>query len=214
MTYTTIFFDLDDTLYSNESGLWQAIRERISFYLHEQLGFDEEEVPAIREDYFQNYGTTLRGIQANFDVDEKDYHAYVHQLPLDEYIAPDPNLRALLEHLPQRKIIFTSADMAHAERVLAHLGISDYFEKIIDIYAIAPHAKPQPEAFQKALSLAGENDPGPCVMIDDFPKTTRAARDFGLFSILKGNKGSAKDADAILKDWSSLPKLLRNGKTD
>ena len=212
MTYTTIFFDLDDTLYPHESGLWQAVRGRISLYMHEKLGFDKEEISAIREDYFQTYGTTLRGIQANFDVDEKEYHAYVHQLPLDDYIAPDPNLRALLEHLPQRKIVFTSADMAHAQRVLSHLGISDYFEKIIDIYAVAPHAKPQPEAFQRALSLADENDPRSCVMIDDFPKTTRAARDFGLFSILKGNKGSVEDADAILENWSSLPKLLCNGK--
>ncbi len=212
MTYTTIFFDLDDTLYPSESGLWQAIRGRISLYLHEKLGFDEDKVPSIREDYFQNYGTTLRGIQANFDVDEKDYHAYVHQLPLDEYIAPDPNLRALLEHLPQRKIIFTSADAAHAERVLAHLKIREYFEKIIDIYAVAPHAKPQPEAFQRALNLAGENNPSSCVMIDDFHRTTRAAREFGLFSILKGNKGMAGDADAVLHNWKELPELLNGRK--
>ncbi|MCP4141397.1 MAG: pyrimidine 5'-nucleotidase [Chloroflexi bacterium] len=212
MTYTTIFFDLDDTLYPHESGLWQAIRARISLYLHEKLGFDKEEVPAIREDYFQNYGTTLRGIQANFDVDEKDYHAYVHQIPLDEYIAPDPNLLALLEHLPQRKIIFTSADSAHAERVLAHMKMRDYFEQVIDIYTVAPHAKPQPEAFEKALSLAGEKNPNTCVMIDDFPKTTRAARDFGLFSILKGNKGTTDDANAVLHNWDELPYLL-NGHT-
>ncbi len=208
MKFSTIFFDLDDTLYPHESGLWQAIRGRISLYLHEQLGFSKDEIPVIRENYFQNYGTTLRGIQANFDVDEKAYHAYVHQLPLGEYIAPDPSLRALLEHLPQRKIIFTSADATHAERVLAHLEIRDCFERIIDIYSVAPHAKPQPEAFQRALSLAAENDPTSCVMVDDFPKTTRAARDFGLFSILKGNKGTAGDANAILNDWNELPYLL------
>ena len=208
MTYTTIFFDLDDTLYPHESGLWQAIRGRISLYLHEQLGFDKEEVPSIRENYFQNYGTTLRGIQANFDVDEKDYHAYVHQIPLTEYIAPDPNLLALLKHLPQRKIVFTSADAEHAERVLAHMEIRDHFEQIIDIYAVAPYAKPQPKAFAKALSLADENAPNTCVMIDDFPKTTRAARDFGLFSILKGNKGTQEDANAVLNDWDELPYLL------
>ena len=211
MKFSTIFFDLDDTLYPHESGLWQGIRGRISLYLHEQLGFAIDEISGIRENYFQTYGTTLRGIQANFDVDEKAYHAYVHQLPLGEYIAPDPSLRALLEHLPQRKIIFTSADATHAERVLAHLEIRDCFESIIDIYSVAPHAKPQPEAFQRALRLADESNPNSCVMIDDFPKTTRAARDFGLFSILKGNKGTEDDANAILNDWNELPYLL-NGK--
>ena len=212
MTYTTIFFDLDDTLYPHDTGLWQAIKDRISLYMHEKLDISWDEIPARREEYFLKYGTTLRGIQANFDVDEGAYHAYVHQLPLGGYIAPDPNLRALLKHLPQRKIIFTSADATHAQRVLAHLEIDSFFEQILDIYAIAPYAKPQPEAFQRAMELVGEIDPRACVMIDDLPRTTRAARDFGLFSIIKGNKGTPDDADAKLENWSDLPKLLLNGK--
>ena len=211
MNFTTIFFDLDDTLYPHESGLWQGIKNRISLYMHEILGFSWDEIPARREEYFLKYGTTLRGIQANFDVDEDAYHAYVHQLPLDEYIAPDPNLRALLEHLPQRKIIFTSADAKHARRVLAHLQLDSCFERILDIYAIAPHAKPQPEAFQRAMEIVNESNPRRCVMIDDLPRTTRAAKDLGFFSILKGDKGKPNDADAKLKNWEDLPALL-NGK--
>ncbi|MBT3323198.1 MAG: pyrimidine 5'-nucleotidase [Anaerolineae bacterium] len=211
MTYTTIFFDLDDTLYPHESGLWQGIKDRISLYMHEELGFSWDEIPARREEYFLTYGTTLRGIQANYDVNEDAYHAYVHQLPLEKYIAPDPNLRALLERLPQKKIIFTSADAKHAQRVLAHLEISEYFEQILDIYAIAPYAKPQPESFANAMKLVGESDPSTCVMIDDLPRTTRAAKDFGLFSILKGNKGKPEDADAKLNNWDELPALLHLG---
>jgi len=212
MNFTTIFFDLDDTLYPHESGLWQAIKGRINLFMHEQLGMTWDKIPAYREKYFLDHGTTLRGIQANFDVDEEAYHAYVHQLPLAEYIAPDPDLLALLDHLPQRKIIFTSADEKHAERVLAQLQIRDHFEKILDVHAIAPYIKPQPEAFQYALDLAGESDPHSCVMIDDLPRTTRAAKDFGLFSILKGNKGNPGDADAMLSNWKDLPGLL-NGRT-
>ena len=211
MTYTTIFFDLDDTLYPHDSGLWQAIKDRISLYMHEILGMSWDEIPAHREEYFLKHGTTLRGIQANFDVDEEAYHAYVHQLPLGTYIAPDPDLLALLKHLPQRKIILTSADAKHAERVLAHLQIRDFFEQVLDVHAIAPHIKPQPEAFQRAMELVGENDPSTCVMIDDLPRTTRAAKDFGLFSIIKGKKGTPEDADARLEDWKELPKLLANG---
>lgn len=208
MTFTTIFFDLDDTLYPHESGLWEAIKKRISLYMHEQLGMSWDEIPATRESYFLEYGTTLRGIQANFDVDENAYHAYVHQLPLDEYIAPDPNLLTVLDQLPQRKIIFTSADTTHARRVLAQLQIADHFEKILDVHAIAPYIKPQADAFQRAMDIVGETDPRRCVMIDDLPRTTRAAKDFGLFSILKGKKGSSDDANADLQDWRDLPALL------
>ena len=38
MKFTTIFFDLDDTIYPHESGLWEAIKARISQYMHEELG--------------------------------------------------------------------------------------------------------------------------------------------------------------------------------
>ncbi len=206
--YSTLFFDLDDTLYPHESGLWEAVKARISMYMHEELGMAWDDIPPAREKYFREYGTTLRGIQAHFDVDEDAYHAYVHHLPLDEYIVPDPSLRALLRHLPQRKIILTSADDAHARRVLEHLQLSDCFERILDVRAIAPFIKPQPEAFRRAMELVGEEDPQRCVLIDDLPRTTRAAKDFGFFSILKGQKGTLADADARLVDWRELPALL------
>ena len=208
MNFKTIFFDLDDTLYPHDSGLWIAVRDRIQLFMHDELGMSWDEIPEKQADYFQTYGTTLRGLQAHFDVDEQNYHHYVHQVDLGKYIAPDPDLVAILEQLPQRKIIFTSADAKHAERVLDHLQVRHYFDEILDIFALKPHAKPQPEAFRRALQLTGERDPHRCVMIDDLPKTTRAAREFGMFSILKGSKGSAEDANAQLFDWKDLPEIL------
>lgn len=213
MTFNTIFFDLDDTLYDHESGLWKAVKARISLYMHERIGLSWEEIPSLRDGYYQNYGTTLRGLKQDYNVNERDYHDFVHNLPLAEYIAPDPDLIAILEHLPQRKVILTSADADHARRVLAQMQISAYFERILDIYAIAPYAKPQHEAFQRALDLVGESEPRACVLIDDLPKTTHAARAFGMFSILKGNKGTREDANAILQHWRDFPSLLNGHKS-
>lgn len=208
MTFKTIFFDLDDTLYSHKSGLWIAIKDRIQLFMHEELGMDWDEIPATRDKYFEQYGTTLRGIQANHNVDELVYHNYVHQINLGEYIAPDPELVAVLEHLPQRKIIFTSADAAHAERVLDHMQIREHFDEVLDIFALKPYAKPQQDAFRRAFQLVGESDPHVCVMIDDLPKTIRAAREFGMFSILKGDRGNGTDANARLENWKDLPAIL------
>ena len=212
MTFKTIFFDLDNTLYSHNSGLWVAIKNRIQLFMHEELGMDWDEIPATRDRYFEQHGTTLRGIQANHNVDELVYHNYVHQIPLGDYIAPDPDLIAILENLPQRKIIFTSADSAHAERVLAHMQIRDYFDEVLDIFALKPYAKPQQKAFKRAFELVGESDPQTCVMIDDLPKTTRAAREFGMFSILKGDRGNGTDANARLENWKDLPAILEHRK--
>ncbi len=69
VTFTTIFFDLDDTLYPASSGLWPTLKARMSQYMIEIMGIPAGEVPGLREKYFRRYGTTLRGLQANHQVD-------------------------------------------------------------------------------------------------------------------------------------------------
>ena len=211
MKFTTIFFDLDDTLYPSDTGLWHAIKERMNVYMRERMGFDPADIPTVREKYFRQYGTTLRGLQANHEINVEEFLAFVHDLPLRDYLTPDPTLRPILASLPARKLIFTNADSAHARRVLAALELNDIFESIVDVNAVSPYCKPMPESFRIAMEVAGETDPARCVMIDDLPRTTRAARDFGLYGVLYGQAESHLDADAAFSDWSLLPALL-NGR--
>jgi putative hydrolase of the HAD superfamily len=208
MRFTTIFFDLDDTLYPSSSGLWQAIRERMNRYMIERLGLPAEQVPALREQYYKTYGTTLRGLQVHHHVDTQDYLAFVHDLPLTEYLTPDPLQREIIASLPTRNLIFTNADVHHARRVLSVLRLDDLFETIIDINAIAPYCKPMPESFAIAQDLADEPDPRKCVVIDDLPRTTRAALNAGMASILYGTEEPTSDASGVFKDWRHLPILL------
>ena len=67
------------------------------------------------------------------------------------------------------------------------------------------------EANEIAMRMAGENDPSRCVMIDDLPRTTQAAREAGFFSILFGKDMPHPDADATLTDWNKLSTIL-NGR--
>ena len=212
MKFTTIFFDLDDTLYPASTGLWQAIKERMTIYMRDRMGFEPAEIPGLREKYYLQYGTTLRGLQANHEIDVEDYLAFVHELPLNDYIQPNPALCELIAALGTRNLIFTNADAAHARRVLKVLAVDECFENIVDVNAVAPYCKPMPESFQIAMRMAGESDPGRCVMIDDLPRTTQAAREAGLFSILFGQGAPHPDADATLTDWRKLPSIL-NGRT-
>lgn len=208
MRFTTIFFDLDDTLYPASTNLWSTLKARMNAYMHERLGIPEENIGSLREQYFQQYGTTLRGLQAHYPVDTAEYLAYVHDVPLRDYLTPDPLQRRVIASLPTRNLIFTNADSAHARRVLAQLNLTDCFPQIVDINALAPYCKPMPESFKFAMQAAGESDPRHCVMIDDLPHTTRAAREYGMFSILYGRDGKAADADASFRDWSELPGIL------
>jgi len=208
MRFSTIFFDLDDTLYPASTGLWKAIKERMNLYMRDVMGFPEEQVPALREQYFKMYGTTLRGLQARHNVNVEEYLAYVHDLPLKDYLTPNPLQREIIASLPSRKLIFTNADVNHARRVLSILQLEDLFETIVDVNAVAPYCKPMPESFAIAQEFADEPDPRKCVVIDDLPRTTRAALEVGMASILYGTDEPTADASGVFTDWNHLPILL------
>ena len=208
MRFSTLFFDLDDTLYPSNTGLWHAIKERMNLYMCERMGIPENEVPVLREQYFKMYGTTLRGLQARHNVDVQDYLAFVHDLPLKEYLTPNPIVRDVIASLPHRKLIFTNADVPHAQRVLAALQLDGLFDAIVDVNAVAPYCKPMPESFAIAQEIADEPDPRKCVMIDDLPRTTRAALHVGMASLLYGCEQATEDASGVFTDWTHLPILL------
>jgi len=206
--FTTIFFDLDDTLYPSSAGLWHAIKARMNQYMLERMGFAEADVPRLREKYFLEYGTTLRGMQANHQIDVDDFLAYVHDLPLGNYLTPDPVQRSVIASLPTQNLIFTNADIPHARRVLRALQLEDLFDAIVDVNAVSPYCKPMPESFQIAMQAAAETDPARCIMIDDLTRTTRTARASGMASILYGGALANGDADARFSSWNELPGIL------
>ena len=208
MIITTIFFDLDDTLYPASSGLWNDIKDRISQYMHERMGIPADQVQGLRQQYFERYGTTLQGLQANYPLDAQDYLNFVHGLPLKDYIRPTPGLREVLQGMPARKFIFTNGDAGHAQRVITTLELEGCFDGILDILKMAPFCKPMPETFGMALKMAGEPEARKCVMIDDLARTTRAAREQGMYSVLYGASEAHPDADAVLTDLLRLPEVL------
>jgi putative hydrolase of the HAD superfamily len=208
MRFTTLFFDLDDTLYPSSTGLWPAIKDRMKLYMIERLCIPENDVPYLREQYFKMYGTTLRGLQERHNVDKDDYLAFVHDLRLKDYLTPNPIVREVISSLPTRNLIFTNADVAHAQRVLTALQLDDLFDAVVDVNAVAPYCKPMPESFAIAMDLADEPDPRKCVMIDDLPRTTRAALNAGMASLLYGCDEPTQDASGVFSDWTHLPILL------
>lgn len=204
MFYNTLLFDLDDTLYESHNGLWDAIRDRMSLYMLDKLKIPANSIPELRKLYYETYGTTLRGLQIHYDVDAIDYLAYVHDLPLSQYIQPDPNLRELLTSLTQEKYIFTNADSAHANRVLDILGVRDCFNSIIDVTALDFYCKPEPEAYQKALSIAGVDKTEICVYLDDSANNLAPARQMGIYTILVGSNQPHPSAHRSIRNIKHL----------
>jgi len=178
------FFDLDGTLYDAQSGLWPAIKERITLFVQQHLNLTRRAAEALRQQWVAQYGTTLRGLQhADPALDARAYFAFVHDLPLEDYIHPDPRLAAVLAALPGRKWVLTNADAAHAQRVLQRLGVREHFVGVIDLFALGEIPKPLPEAYRRALALAGSPPPAQCVLVDDQPRNVAAAQALGMRTV-------------------------------
>ena len=208
MSSHTLFFDLDDTLYSKSNGLWNAIRDRMHTYMAELVALPPAEIEALRQHYLETYGTTLRGLQIHYQVDTDRYLEYVHDLPLAQYIMPDPELGRLLMTLPQRKFIFTNADVNHARRVLSILQFGDCFEQIIDIRALGFICKPDPNAYTRALEIAGIAKPEQCILFDDAPRNLKPAREQGWYTVLVGDEHSDPSAYLNLSSLHALPQAM------
>jgi pyrimidine 5'-nucleotidase len=215
MPFTSLYFDLDDTLYPAKSGLWDAIRERMNEYMKKFMDLPTAEIVKLRQRYLEEYGTTLRGLQAHYDVDVDDYLAFVHDLPLKKYIQPDPGLRTLLLSLPQKRWIFTNSDINHARRVLKIIGIADCFQGIIDIRAIDFACKPDKTAYQRALTLANDFVTTQCVIFDDSIRNLAPAREMGFFTVLVGKNSPDYGVDRTVASLHQLrdcmPELWQNG---
>lgn len=182
----TLFLDLDDTLYPHGNGVWHAIGDRITLFLMDRLGLTETDAIDLRRQYFEQYGTTLNGLRIHHQIDPADYLEFVHAIPLERYLQPDPALRQMLTGLRVQRVVFTNADRAHAERVLRALDLADCFSSIIDIYALEFTNKPELAAYLRALALVGSPDPEACVLVDDMPRNLYPASGLGMTTVYVG----------------------------
>lgn len=204
MDFSTLFLDLDDTLYPSDSGIWQAIRDRIGLYLVEKLHINQEEAQTLRMDLYHKYGTTLRGLKITREINEYDYLEFVHDVPIASFISAQPVLRTMLEQIQLKKYIFTNADVHHAVRVLRELGVEDKIDGIIDVIEISPYCKPEVEAFQKALAFAGNPEPKSCILVDDSLSNLETAKKLGFYTIWVGNSAFPEYVDISISEIAEL----------
>lgn len=205
-------FDLDDTLYPPGNGLWDEIGELINRFMIERVGIHPARVNDVRRQYYQTYGTSLRGLMMNYPgVSPDDYLAFVHDVDIRHYIKPNPALDEMLAALPGLKFIFTNADVNHAERVLASLGVARHFERIVDIRAMGFENKPLPQAYQALLRHINAQ-PAECILVEDSLRNLHPAKALGMTTILVGDGATSDPAvdfrvEAILEARAVIQQL-------
>jgi putative hydrolase of the HAD superfamily len=178
----TWVFDLDNTLYPFGSPLWPQIDERISLYLVELFGLDGLSSRALQKYYYQRYGTTLKGLMDEHDVDAAHFLAFAHDIDRSSLL-PHPELGAEIARLPGRKLIMTNGSVGHAEATAQKLGILEHFEGIFDIVAAGFVPKPDRRAYDAFYDKHGI-DPARSAMFEDLSKNLVVPHSLGMTTVL------------------------------
>jgi putative hydrolase of the HAD superfamily len=180
-----IIFDLDNTLYPRERGVFDRIRDRISLFVTDLTGLGPAEVLALRHRYIADYGTTLGGLMDRHGVDPVRFMDFVHDVPVEELLGPEPGLVSFLEAIDLPKVVLTNASRRHAERVLGVLGVKCCFQGICDLERTGFLGKPHRLAYEEAAGILS-HPLEKTVFLDDVPAYVSAGASYGSLAVHVG----------------------------
>jgi putative hydrolase of the HAD superfamily len=174
-------FDLDNTLYRADNGIFAQIETRMTQYVMGFLKLPREEAYARQKELYRRYGTTLNGLMQEHDAPAEDYLGYVHDIDLSELVA-DAALAASIAALPGRRYVFTNGCRDHAARILDRLGMTGLFDAVWDIRTIAFAPKPKAEAYASVVRESGIAC-AEAAMFDDIARNLVPARALGMTTV-------------------------------
>jgi putative hydrolase of the HAD superfamily len=202
-------FDLDDTIYPRSAGVMGVVSQRIDGFMASRLGMDETLIRQLRPRYWQQYGTTMRGLLQEYQIDAEDYLSYVHDFTVDELLARNERLDDVLAELSWHKVIFTNAPVQHARQVLDALGVAHHFERIFDVRDTGYVGKPDPRAFRHVLAALGvEGDA--CIALDDSIPNLKTAKSLSMVAVLVGSAQRMNDVDFAIGTIEEVAEVARD----
>ncbi len=194
-------FDLDNTLYPPDTGLWPAIEERITLFLMEHSGLDGVSARALQRYYYHRHGTTLRGLVDEDAVRPGDFLDFVHDIDRSQLL-PNPALALEVARLPGRKLIFTNGTRDHALRTVEQLGLGGLFEDAFDIVAAGLIPKPADAAYDAFFGAHGV-DPARAAMFEDIARNLSVPKERGMTTTLvTGRPGQIDHRQPYDREWT------------
>lgn len=206
----TWLFDLDNTLYPAESEFMALVEGRMTDFVARETGLPRTEALALQKKYLHEHGTTLAGLMALHGVDPERFLEEVHDVSLDR-IQPDAALVESLKRLPGRRLVFTNGSAAHAERILAHLGVDDLFEDVFHIATGDYIPKPAPATFQRLVERHAV-PPREAAFFEDSERNLRPAAALGMTTVLVGAHAADSAAEFVHYRTHDLPGFLASAK--
>ncbi len=177
----TWIFDLDNTLYSADSGIFQQVHRLMGEFISNNLGIDMPEAKRLQSKYYKQHGTTLRGMMDNHGIDPDHFLREVHKLDYS-IVGPNNMLNEQLQKLKGRKIIYTNANKQHVDDVLKRIELTNYFDEIFDIKMANYIPKPEVKPYEQIIDLY-DIDAKSSIMFDDIAKNLVPAKKVNFTSV-------------------------------
>jgi putative hydrolase of the HAD superfamily len=174
-------FDLDNTLYSGDTKVFDQVDKKMSSFICEKLQVSLEEAKKIQKNYFHEYNTTLNGMIKNHNIDANECLEFVHNVDLN-FLKKDLELQNQLTKLVGKKYIFTNGSKAHADNVTKRIGIEKLFDGVFDIVNSGFIPKPSIEPYKKIIQKYGI-DPEYCIFIEDIARNLKPAYELGMKTV-------------------------------
>ena len=204
-------FDLDNTLYSGKTRVFEQVDKKMSKYISEKLNVNIVEAKEIQKNYFYEYNTTLNGMINNHKIDANEFLEFVHDVDID-FLKKDSLLNEELMKLDGKKIIFTNSSRKHAMNVIRKIGIDQHFDDIFDIVDSEFVPKPDIVSYKKLVEKH-KIDPKLCVLVEDIARNLKPAYEMGMKTVwIENNEPwASKFADSNFVNYrtSNLPEFLR-----
>ena len=204
-------FDLDNTLYSGKTKVFEQVDKKMSKYISNKLNVTIEEAKKIQKNYFYEYNTTLNGMIKNHKIDASEFLEFVHDIDID-FLKKDIKLNEELKKLTGKKIIFTNGSKKHAINVTSRIGIEQHFDDVFDIVDSEFMPKPAMEPYKKLVEKH-KIDPKLCVFVEDIARNLKPAYEMGMKTVWIENDepwaSKFSDSDFVNYRTNDLSEFLR-----
>ena len=202
---SAVLWDVDGTLIDSREYHW----------LSWQGALAAENFPVTREQFERTFGRRNEEIlgayfpdydaQAIARVGEAKEVAY-RELVRAGGIELLPGVRAWLERLREagwRQALASSAPRLNLDAIVSALGIEEFFEAIASAEDVT-EGKPDPQVFLAAAAKL-RVEPHSCVVVEDAPAGTEAARRAGMRSVGVLSSHVELEADIVVRTLEELP---------
>ena len=187
-------FDLDNTIYDINLGLFKKISNRITDFIMSKYSLDIDQAKKIQKEYYLKYGLTLRGLIVEKKLEPEEFLDYVHDVEHPE-LKKNDQLISKIRILEGKKIIFTNATSKHAKKILNILELEDDFDQIIDIKDLDYIPKPDKRSYKKLLECLNLNKENldKTIFFEDTVKNLIPAKELGITTVWMKNSINEKD---------------------